>query len=79
MFDSDAAAVVDGEIARRRPPKEQPSRPATYYRDQAAHARERAAAAMPDTDMSKPWLVIAESYDKLAEVAEELEREKRVS
>jgi hypothetical protein len=52
------------------PPRNHPSRSASYYRDQAKHARERAAAAMPDTEMRTSWLVIAESYEKLAEDAE---------
>jgi hypothetical protein len=57
------------------PAKDQPWRPATYYRDQAKHARARAAAAMPDSDMRRSWLEIADSYGKLAEVAEKAERE----
>ena len=57
-----------------RPPANDPSHPARYYRDRAKHAREKAAAATPGTDMRRSWLDIAESYDKLAEVAEKADR-----
>ena len=42
----------------------------TYYRDQANQARQKAAAAVPGSDMGKSWTEIAASYDKLAETAE---------
>jgi hypothetical protein len=42
----------------------------TYYRDQANQARQRAAEAVPGSDMKKSWTEIAASYDKLAAIAE---------
>ena len=42
----------------------------TYYRDQANQARQKAAEAVPGSDMKKSWTEIGASYDKLAEIAE---------
>jgi hypothetical protein len=61
------------------PSKKPSSHPATYYRDQAKKARGRAAAEMPYSDMQKSWLEIADSYEKLAQVAEQVERDDQVS
>jgi hypothetical protein len=41
-----------------------------YYRNKANQARQRAAEAVPGSDMKKAWTEIAASYDKLAEIAE---------
>jgi hypothetical protein len=53
-------------------------RPATYYRDQSEHARRKATAARPGSDMQKSWLEIADSYERLAQVAEQVERDDQV-
>jgi hypothetical protein len=52
-------------------PQEDPgTRSASHYRDQAKHARERAAAATPNFDWRAAWLEIADAYDKVATIAE---------
>ena len=61
------------------PSKKSSSHPATYYRDQAKDAQAKAAAAMPDSDMRRSWLKITDLYEKLAEVAEQAERDDQVS
>jgi hypothetical protein len=52
-------------------PEKHLSDPGSYYRDQAKHARNKVAAATPDSDMSRSWLNIAEEYDTLAQITDE--------
>jgi hypothetical protein len=54
-----------------KPPGKHDCHPASYYRDHAKRARDKAAAAIHDTDMNRSWLSIAEQFDALAETAEE--------
>jgi hypothetical protein len=51
-------------------PAKDHSSSSAYYRDQANQARQRAAEAVPGSDMKKSWTEIAASYDKLAVIAE---------
>ncbi len=67
------------KFALMTPVKDRPQRPATYYRDQSEHARRKATAARPGSDMQKSWLEIADSYERLAQVAEHVERDDQVS
>jgi len=67
------------KFALMTPVKDRPQRPATYYRDQSEHARRKATAARPGSDMQKSWLEIADSYERLAQVAEQVERDDQVS
>lgn len=47
------------------------------YREKAAHARTRAAALPLDPESAAAWLDIANSYDKLAAVAERVAQKGR--
>jgi len=71
--------IYSPKFALMTPAKDRPQRPATYYRDQAEHARRKATAARRGSDMQKSWLEIADSYERLAQVAEQVERDDQVS
>jgi hypothetical protein len=70
--------IYSPKFALMTPAKDRPQRPATYYRDQAEHARRKATGARPGSDMQKSWLEIADSYERLAQVAEQVERNDQV-
>jgi hypothetical protein len=48
------------------------ARTAKHYRQRAKDARERAAARSLDPTSAAFWLEIADSYDRLAAIAEEI-------